>query len=1011
MIRTSLFLSVLCLLAACRPQGPAVNFEDLSESERRLPENATVGLEPAQGLEVALFASEPMLINPTNLHVDERGRVWVCEALNYRNTHNPENPYREEGDRILILEDSDGDGKADKRSVFYQGTDVNAALGIWAAGSMAVVSCSPNVFVLTDTDGDNQADRKDTLFTGLGGLQSDHAVHAFVVGPDGRYYFNFGNSGSQIRDKNGKLVFDPVESRPSPQSPPYRQGMIFRCNADGSGLEVLAHNFRNNYEVALDSYGNMWQSDNDDDGNQGVRINYVMEYGNYGYTDEMTGAWWGERRVNMEADIPSRHWHQNDPGVVPNLLPTGSGSPCGMAIYEGDLLPEVFRGQILHAEAGHNVVRAYRTTPDGYGYKAEIVNLLKGKDQWFRPSDVCVAPDGSVFVADWYDPAVGGHKFGDPERGRIYRIAPNAKKYKPQQADLQSTSGAIKALASPNLSVQALAADRLRKMGAEAEQALAGVWNKGANERLRARALWILARLPGAGDRYIEEALRDDNEEMAAAALRVARQVSSKPIVEWIERIGYNSAAQCREAAIALRFQKGGKADSLWAKLATGNSLSRWNTEALGIGADLSASSRFGAWLKAIGDPLADTKSRELIWRSRAPEALPYLVKIIMQVESKEAPRYLRAFDFHHATPQKNEALASLLALDKPGWDTIQPLVMLQIDAAFASRNAAIRRQLENMLPRLKGTMTYLDLIAKFQIKSQNAGLLELMKTHTSPELRSRAAGLLAQNGGMGLALNALKNADENLKLQLLSALGPVFDPALVKLYQQYLGDKQLSLPLRRAALNGLNSTWDGQIYLMELATQKRIPEELRAQALLALAGAWNTDVRQKARAILAQEEKEAGNVLPPIAVLEGRSGNAAAGRPVFEQQCAICHQIEQKGVNFGPALTEIGSKLGKDALYQAILYPSSGINYGYEGYNLKLKDGTLLQGIIESRTGTQLSLRLPNGSSRQYALADIESMEELPQSLMPAGFHRSLSEQQLVDLIEYLATLKAEGS
>src|SRR5690606_8867191 len=128
------------------------------------------------------------------------------------------------------------------------------------------------------------------------------------------------------------------------------------------------------------------------------------------------------------------HWHLNDPGVVPNLLQTGAGSPTGMVVYEGELLPREFRNQVIHADAGLNIVRAYSVKTDGAGYRAEIIDLLKGKDQWFRPSDVCVAPDGSLIVADWYDPGVGGHQAGDQTRGRIYRIAPSVNTYQiPEQ--------------------------------------------------------------------------------------------------------------------------------------------------------------------------------------------------------------------------------------------------------------------------------------------------------------------------------------------------------------------------------------------------------------------------------------------------------------------------------------------------------------------------------------------------------------------------------------------------
>src|SRR4029453_18048005 len=176
-----------------------------------------------------------------------------------------------------------------------------------------------------------------------------------------------------------------------------------------SNVETLAWNFRNNYEVCVDSFGTMWQSDNDDDGNNGVRINYVMDFGNFGYTDEITGAGWQTPRTNLEPEIPRAHWHLNDPGSVPNLLQTGGGSPTGILVNEGTLLGPQFVNQIIHCDAGPRVVRAYPVTNDGAGFKATITEILTSKDTWYRPSDVCLAPDGSLFVSDWYDPGVGGH--------------------------------------------------------------------------------------------------------------------------------------------------------------------------------------------------------------------------------------------------------------------------------------------------------------------------------------------------------------------------------------------------------------------------------------------------------------------------------------------------------------------------------------------------------------------------------------------------------------------------
>jgi putative membrane-bound dehydrogenase-like protein len=1005
-----LYFLLLLGLYSCGKQAPAIDFTKLDEKAKRLPENAVAGMQVANGCEVSLFASEPMLINPTNIHVDEKGRVWVCEALNYRNTHNPENPKRDKGDQILILEDTDQDGKADKKTVFYQGKDVDAALGIWSVGNRAIVSCSPRVLILTDTNGDNVADTKDSLFTGLDGYQSDHAVHAFVVGPDGKFYFNFGNNGKHIMDHNGKPVIDLSGNAVTDEGKPYRQGMVFRCNPDGSDLEVLGHNFRNNFEVAPDSYGALWQSDNDDDGNMGVRINYIMDYGNYGYTDEITGAGWGEPRVNQEKEIPKRHWRQNDPGSIPNLLQTGSGSPCGMAVYEGDMLPVIFHGQPIHAEAGHNVVRAYVKSPKGAGYEAKMVDVAKSLDQWSRPSDVCVAPDGSLFFSDWYDPAVGGHKFGDVERGRIFRVTAKGKggKYAPEKPDFSNTEACIAALSSPNLSIRAIAAEKLRAEGSKATAALKKVWN-GSDSRARARALWILGGLPG-GDQYLKSALADKDPEIAITAIRQVRQGDSSQLLTYLKMAAKHPSPQVwREAAIGLRFQKGPAADQLWTELAQKYAgEDRWMLEALGIGADLQADARFKAWKDQVGDQWKSKGGKEIVWRSRSRLALPLLKELILdpKVEPFALRQYFRAFDFH-ADPNKNEIIASLVDQAHPMKDSLNNYAVYQIDPSYLGKTPAIKAALGGILTKLKGSAEYLELINRLKLKDQNPQLLDMALNNPDQALRSSAAGVLASNGGLGLLVGALKGTDAAKTEQILYAVANVEDPKLFALFKTYLNDSKQTLAVRRAALNCLNSSWGGQEFLMDLVEKNKIPQEFVMQALVGLSGVWNTDIRQKSRALLAVEQKKAGNSLPPVAILEHKSGNLASGKAIYLQHCATCHKVGKEGVDFGPALTEIGAKLDKGALYRSIIYPSSGINYGYEGFNVQTKDGSIIQGILASKTGAELKVRIMGGSVRSLPMADVVKMEELGQSLMTEGLYRQIKEQELVDLVEYLSSLK----
>jgi len=189
MNKIALLLCALALAAfnliAANPAG--VGPDAARESVRRF----TV----AEGLEASLFASEPMVHNPTDMDIDERGRVWLTEGVNYRSTFQKWGILQPAGDRVVVLEDTNGDGAADKETVFYQDPSINAALGICVLGNKVIVSSSPNVFVMTNTNGDCKADKRKLLFTVIKWPDHDHGVHSFDYGPNCNLYSNFCNQG------------------------------------------------------------------------------------------------------------------------------------------------------------------------------------------------------------------------------------------------------------------------------------------------------------------------------------------------------------------------------------------------------------------------------------------------------------------------------------------------------------------------------------------------------------------------------------------------------------------------------------------------------------------------------------------------------------------------------------------------------------------------------------------------------------------------------------------------
>ncbi|MDP0492053.1 MAG: HEAT repeat domain-containing protein [Verrucomicrobiota bacterium JB023] len=619
-----------------------------------------------EGLEVSVWASTPQLFNPTNMDVDHEGRIWVCEGVRYRRHKD-----RREGDRVVVLEDTDGDGKADSSHTFVQEEALIAPLGIGVFDNKIFVSQPPSLIVYTDVDRDlrfdPEVDKREEILTGFNGRNHDHSLHSVTGGPGGKLIFNVGNCGGIFEDRDGKEFviggpyfksgggewFFPTGERagePSDDGHVWMSGATFRMNEDGSGVEVVGHGYRNSYEQTSTSYGDLFQNDNDDP--PACRTSYILEYGNAGYFSRDGKRFYrAEKRPGQ--DHARNHWRQDDPGTMDAGDIYGGGSPTGVAYYENGALGSEFAGTLLACEPGKNTIFGYQPEPQGATFSLDRTDWMtsnstgeylgsdftggtKGKKQsefeshlLFRPSDVVVGPDGALYVCDWYDARVGGHgDLDDSCSGTIYRIAP--KGFSPQvpEIDLETVEGALTALKSPAVNPRYLGFHALKKMGEDAFQAVDGLLAD-KDPYLAARAVWLLPHLGDQGMKRVEELLEHRNPQMRIAALRALRR-AEVAILPYAKKLATDADEGVRrDVALALRHLSAEKTLPVFLELAKRVDIHDKNAvEAIGLGA---VGKEDAVWKhlheKMAGDdPVAwDARFAKLTWRLWSPAAIPGL--------------------------------------------------------------------------------------------------------------------------------------------------------------------------------------------------------------------------------------------------------------------------------------------------------------------------------------------------------------------------------------------------
>jgi putative heme-binding domain-containing protein len=610
---------------------------------------------------------------------------------------------------------------------------------------------------------------------------------------------------------------------------------------------------------------------------------------------------------------------------------------------------------------------------------------------------VCVAPDGSLLIADWYDPGVGGHQTADQPKndppdwhklhGRIYRLGPKGNKAVPVKLDLLSPQGQLAALKSPNMATRYLAYTHL-KGSPDAEPMLAAMFTKDANARFRARALWLLATMPD-GTKHIAIGLKDKDADIRITAFRAAREAGLDVVAIANTLADDSSPAVRREVALAMNYQPADKAVPVLVKLANQyDGEDRWYLEAIGIGAIGKEDALLAAWEQS-GTNKSGKPGEMIRWRLKKEPPAP----IVLDEKIQSVTDWWIAAPFESTA---KDVLDIDFGLDKHPGD-VDPNSPLR-----APDGKAIKWQHFSTTP-YQGVYAGLKYVNfREWCEAQKVPwehVVGYFVTKIVSPVEQKATILLGSNDGCRAWLNgsqvldhpkgrALRYADDKLEVMLKAGDNLL----LVKLHNQ-IGPSGLIVAVNA---DKQKVTFGGESGSTSTPTSiAQSPLSPEASAAVAAGKAVTKD----------------GVVLPAFDELAKLGGDAKAGEAVFANasgaNCISCHQIGTKGQMLGPPLSTVGQKLNKPQLYEAILKPSAGILMGYESWVVKTKKGDVVSGLKTSENVNGITIKDTKGQYHDIAAGDIARQVKQKISIMPEGLSQTMTKQELVDLVEYLTTLK----
>jgi len=979
MIAKPLFLIGATLTCAHAQQG----LRDIPDPD---PVQQISAFNLPEGMEINLFASDPMIAKPVQMNFDTQGRLWLVSSGMYPHIV----PGAEENDRVLILEDTNGDGVADKRTVFAD--DLHIPTAVMPADGGAYVANSTEIIFLKDTDGDGVADERKVVLSGFGTEDTHHLVHTFEQGPDGMLYF-----------LQSIYIHSHLET-------PYgvrrlMGGGIWHLRPETQRAEVLSKGLVNPWGFVFDDYGQTFATD----GAGGQGINYIFP-----------------RSVFMTSPDAKR--------VISGLNP-GQPKLCGLEILSGSHVPESLRGVMIAPDFRGHRINAYRLAPNGSSYTStQLPDFLSSSHRAFRPIDVKMGPDGAIYISDWYNPIIqhGEVDFRDQRRdhtrGRIWRVTFKDRPLA-QSPDVKAekTEVLLGLQTSPERFVRESARRELRERGAaEVLPSLQSWITKQSDDNALLEGLWTLQSLNATDPKTIERLLGSKDSRYRAAALRILYHRSEEVpnSKQWITKAINDENAQVRLWAISCLAQKPGP-DSVPTAL---QALDHPMDDTLDFALWSIVREHENHWAPAFqkGEQDFEGKLDRALFAIAALEK-PLALDPIFEALSKGTlnnSQKLSAIGVIAKIGSPDE-LHRLFALMESREELRVPILDSLIMASelrklMPSKDiSALLRYLDPKDPGIFQQSAKLSGLWKFeQGREQLASTFEAPET--PPTLRNSAAEGLRIFGGAqaisffeshtgensngalrSLAVRELATLDPNRAAQAAVSLLQKDDGNdHLGLFGIFLRNPDASTALAKALSDQTLPTKVASTGLQRAGTSGKPPEDL----ITAL---------QKAGELKPMNQSLTADQMTTMVTRVQREGNAQRGESIYRNnslQCIACHAIGGVGAPIGPDLISIGSSAPVDYLVSSLLDPNDKIKEGYHTTLITLKNGNAHTGSLILDGDTDVTLRDYSGNTLKIAKADIAATTISPVSLMPAGLTASLREDEFVDLVRFLSELGKEG-